>query len=730
MSRSIVVPATLLILLAIVATPKAAAQTPPFITAWGGSGTGDGQFTHPYGIAIDASDNVFVTDGENNRIQKFDSNGNFLLKWGTFGSGNGQMNSPFGLTVDATGNVYVSDYYNVRIQKFTGAGTYLSKWDVGFPYPTGLDVAPSGNVYVGIQAYGLVHKYTSTGTLLAQWPTVAAANSQSSQVFGVVVDGGGNVYVADWINNCVEEYDGNGNYITQWGSAGTGNGQFNRPIALAIDSRGLVYVSDGNNNRIQVFTPSGAYVTQWGTAGSGNGQFNGPFSIAFDSGGNIYVCDGYNQRVQKFGPLPIHAITASAGPGGAIAPAGMTLVSDGSDQIYTITPSACTTIADVLVDGVSVGPVSSYTFPANNADHTIEASFTVCVTGNIAGRVTADCPSAGTPLRGVLVDAFQVGTGDLLGTAVTDVAGNYLLQNIPAVDYTVTLVTPLGYTTSAAEVPLTLLGGQTATVNYSVTCIPTAGDPRSSGFWKHEFGIATGGNGSAQFTASALCGLLDVIEAHFNNNALNQVVVYDPPDGATCAQKLEVAKDLLNLGGSAASISRARQQLLALLLNAAANYIGLDDAVSKDGATGSQAITYCDQIIDDPGGDYSKAVLIADKINSGQKVNAGVIPLTTAQIAYRRGLALRSFRVTPNPGPGPRTFQFAMGQAGSARLNLYDVSGRLVKELMNGSVGEGTQRVVWDGTAANGARVGAGLFFARLETEVGSKTLKVIHMYR
>jgi len=43
---------------------------------------GDGQFNSPRGIAVDISRNVFVTDEGNNRIQKFDSKGNFLLKFG------------------------------------------------------------------------------------------------------------------------------------------------------------------------------------------------------------------------------------------------------------------------------------------------------------------------------------------------------------------------------------------------------------------------------------------------------------------------------------------------------------------------------------------------------------------------------------------------------------------------------------------------------------------------
>jgi tripartite motif-containing protein 71 len=46
-------------------------QPPNFITKWGSQGEGDGQFTHPQEAALDSSDNVYVADGSNNRIQKF-----------------------------------------------------------------------------------------------------------------------------------------------------------------------------------------------------------------------------------------------------------------------------------------------------------------------------------------------------------------------------------------------------------------------------------------------------------------------------------------------------------------------------------------------------------------------------------------------------------------------------------------------------------------------------------
>jgi len=143
------------------------------------------------------------------------------------------------------------------------------------------------------------------------------------------------------------------------------------------------------------------------------------------------------------GASPVtHTITASAGTGGSIAPSGAVVVSNGANQSFTITPASCHTIADVLVDNVSVGAVASYNFTNVTADHTIAASFasapsfTVTASagpnGSISpsGAVPVACggsqlftitPSGGHHVADVLVDGGSVG-------AVT----SYTLSNLQA----------------------------------------------------------------------------------------------------------------------------------------------------------------------------------------------------------------------------------------------------------------------------------------------------------
>src|SRR5205823_6487062 len=111
-------------------------------------GSGDGQFSRPVGIAVDSSGNVYVSEDNNNRIQKFDSSGGFLAQWGSVGSGDYQFNSAAGVAADGSANVYVADYGNSRIQKFgfsdnDGDGVYDGA-DLCANTPNGASVDANG----------------------------------------------------------------------------------------------------------------------------------------------------------------------------------------------------------------------------------------------------------------------------------------------------------------------------------------------------------------------------------------------------------------------------------------------------------------------------------------------------------------------------------------------------------------------------------------------------------
>lgn len=95
--------------------------------------------------------------------------------------------------------------------------------------------------------------------------------------------------------------------------------------------------------------------------------------------------------------IDTYTITASAGANGAISPSGSVVVDYGNSQGFNITPAANYHVADVLVDSVSVGAVTNYTFTNVAANHTISVNFaidtytlTVALTGTGSGSVTSD----------------------------------------------------------------------------------------------------------------------------------------------------------------------------------------------------------------------------------------------------------------------------------------------------------------------------------------------------
>ena len=77
-----------------------------------------GELSLPYGLAIDSSDRVYVSEYDNHRVSVFTSEGQFVTSFGSRGEGPGQFACPRGLAVDSTGVVYVCDYNNSRVQLF------------------------------------------------------------------------------------------------------------------------------------------------------------------------------------------------------------------------------------------------------------------------------------------------------------------------------------------------------------------------------------------------------------------------------------------------------------------------------------------------------------------------------------------------------------------------------------------------------------------------------------
>ncbi|MDO9550805.1 MAG: hypothetical protein Q7J03_07505 [Methanoregula sp.] len=241
-----------MLLLIVLVQGVFAEESCTFIRMWGSN-------TTAYGVAVDSSDNVYVTDTGHNRVSEYSSAGSIITFWDLRESEYRQAEVPYGIAVDSAQNVYVTDRKNNTVMKFSTRGNQ------------------------------------------GEWGSEGSGDGQFSHPMGIAVDSSGMVYVADTGNNRIQKIHSTGMYLLQWGSYGFADGAFNAPTGVTVDSSGNVYVADTGNKRIQKFTSTGTFLAKWGTAGTGDGQFSTPTGLTTDPWGNVYVAD-LTSRVQKFSP--------------------------------------------------------------------------------------------------------------------------------------------------------------------------------------------------------------------------------------------------------------------------------------------------------------------------------------------------------------------------------------------------------------------------------------------
>ncbi len=273
------------------------------ISTIAGNGTtgfsGDGgqataaQLNGPYGIVVDASNNVYIADNSNNRIRKVDPSGIITtFAGGSLGSpiDAGQatdavLASPSSLAVDASGNIYVTEFLTAKVRKITpggvfstiaGNGTFSYTGDGGPATDAtvgqirGIGVDASNNVYFYDNTYSVVRKISAGGII----STVA---------------GGGVDNVADSVDALTASITG--------------------LYSMAVDPSGNIYLPDGIDAVVRMVNTDGIIKTIAGThsshfyAGDGGPATDAsiiyPQCVAADAVGNIYVGDYGNERVRK-----------------------------------------------------------------------------------------------------------------------------------------------------------------------------------------------------------------------------------------------------------------------------------------------------------------------------------------------------------------------------------------------------------------------------------------------
>ena len=302
-------------MLLLVFGPVGSAVGCEFTLKAGGESSGPGRLSAPNDVAIDASGNAWVADTAHNRVQKFNSSGEFVSQFGVSTGVNG-------IDLDSAGDVWVVG--NTTVREYSPSGELkLSFGSQGTATASSAKPRTSRSTPPAASGLSTAGEFLSATTgsevqLQRRIPEpVRQTRRRQRRILHplrIAADSEGNILVADTGNNRYQEFNSAGEFVRKVGSEGTGNGQFKFPRGIAVDSEGRVWVTDSGNNRLQRFSSKGAYQTQFGAYGPNDGQFVSPRGIAI-SGTNLWVADtgqrpGAEVQLQR----RIHQISSAASP--------------------------------------------------------------------------------------------------------------------------------------------------------------------------------------------------------------------------------------------------------------------------------------------------------------------------------------------------------------------------------------------------------------------------------
>jgi DNA-binding beta-propeller fold protein YncE len=214
---------------------------------------------------------------------------------------------PFGLAMDASENLYITDQPSHAVVVITAAGRFVRAFGGSqLKRPVGCAVDPvRALVYVadapqGGDAPHRVAVFTLEGKFVRWFGARGEAQAQFNYPTYLAVDAQGNVHVVDTLNWRVQVFDAAGKWLRGFGRHSDARGDFDRPKGIAFDTAGRSYVADGNWDRVLIFDAAGQPLLDFGGRGTWPGGLQEPTAVAIDGANRIYVADTNGHRVNVY----------------------------------------------------------------------------------------------------------------------------------------------------------------------------------------------------------------------------------------------------------------------------------------------------------------------------------------------------------------------------------------------------------------------------------------------
>jgi DNA-binding beta-propeller fold protein YncE len=259
----------------------------------------------PYSVVSDSRGRIIVTDPGAAGVHIFDF-ANRKYKFITLDGRRGSMRTPQCIAVDADDNIYVTDSDAGVIFVFEPSGKFLRaigslKGGEGyFKRPTGIAVdSAAQRIYVTDTLRDKVFILDMQGTILQTFGDTGSADGQFNLPTELRL-AGPDLMVVDAMNFRVQVFDRTGKFEYAVGRAGDNPGTTFRPKAVGVDSEGDLYIVDALWGLVQVFNRQGQLLYYFGAPGVHAGEFQLPAGLFIDRNDQVYVVDSFNRRIQVF----------------------------------------------------------------------------------------------------------------------------------------------------------------------------------------------------------------------------------------------------------------------------------------------------------------------------------------------------------------------------------------------------------------------------------------------